>query len=277
LDPDDFRVLTAIEIGMKNHEIVPSEIIESIAGIKSGCYKHLQKLNKYKLVWHDSNFFDGYKLNYTGYDFLAIQVFLKRRLIIGLGNIIGIGKESDIFEAINEKGNILVLKLHRLGRTSFRKIKEKRDYLKHRQTKNWLYFSRLSALTEFSYMQILFKEKFIVPKPIDHNRHAVLMTFIPGFMLNNVKKINNPEYIFNQCLNTIIRLAKYGLIHCDFNEFNLLVNTKGKITLIDFPQMISIENNNAVKMFQQDVNCIINFFQKRYSYYPQNIQNNKNI
>ena len=33
---DDFRVLTAIEMGMRNHEIVPLELIVSIAGLKHG-------------------------------------------------------------------------------------------------------------------------------------------------------------------------------------------------------------------------------------------------
>ena len=33
---------------------------------------------------------------------------------------IGVGKESDIFEVTNEEGEVMALKLHRLGRTSFR-------------------------------------------------------------------------------------------------------------------------------------------------------------
>ena len=36
LTQDDFRVLTAIEMGMRNHEIVPVELIESIAKLKRG-------------------------------------------------------------------------------------------------------------------------------------------------------------------------------------------------------------------------------------------------
>lgn len=34
---------------------------------------------------------------------------------------IGVGKESDIFEVTNEEGEVMALKLHRLGRTSFRR------------------------------------------------------------------------------------------------------------------------------------------------------------
>ena len=33
------------------------------------------------------------------------------------------------------------------------------------------------------------------------------------------------------------RLALHGLVHCDFNEFNLMVDQSGQVTLIDFPQV----------------------------------------
>jgi len=36
-------------------------------------------------------------------------------------------------------------------------------------------------------------------------------------------------------MNLIIRLAENGLIHGDFNEFNLMINDEEIITLIDFP------------------------------------------
>ena len=43
---------------------------------------------------------------------------------------------------------MLALKLHRLGRTSFRAVKSKRDYLRDRSSASfsWLYLSRLAAL-----------------------------------------------------------------------------------------------------------------------------------
>lgn len=49
------------------------------------------------------------------------------------------------------------LKLHRLGRTSFRNLKNKRDYHKHRKNMSWLYLSRLSAMKEFAYMKVIDK------------------------------------------------------------------------------------------------------------------------
>ena len=35
-------------------------------------------------------------------------------------------------QVMNDEGEVLALKLHRLGRTSFRAVKSKRDYLQHR-------------------------------------------------------------------------------------------------------------------------------------------------
>ena len=40
MSAEEFRVLTAVEMGMKNHEIVPTPLIESVSGLKrGGAYK----------------------------------------------------------------------------------------------------------------------------------------------------------------------------------------------------------------------------------------------
>ena len=71
----------------------------------------------------------------------------------------------------------------RLGRTSFRKLKEKRDYHKHRQRASWLYLSRLSATKEFAYMKALHDRGFPVPRPVDYSRHCVIMELVNGYPL----------------------------------------------------------------------------------------------
>lgn len=37
-------------------------------------------------------------------------------------------------QVLNADGEVLAMKLHRLGRTSFRAVKKKRDYLQHRNS-----------------------------------------------------------------------------------------------------------------------------------------------
>ena len=44
IEKDTFRTLVAVEMGMKNHEIVPVQLINAIAGLKKGGgYKHIRE------------------------------------------------------------------------------------------------------------------------------------------------------------------------------------------------------------------------------------------
>ncbi|CAM9385863.1 unnamed protein product [Hapterophycus canaliculatus] len=174
LSKHDIRVLTAVEMGMKNHDLVPVELITSIAKLRhGGTHKILSTLLTFKLIAHDRSAYDGYRLTYSGYDILALNVLLARGHICAVGSKIGMGKEADIYMAQTPDGDQVVLKLHRLGRTSFKAVKNKRDYLKSRTSVSWLYMSRLSALKEFAFMTALFQHGFPTPTPLDHNRCAV--------------------------------------------------------------------------------------------------------
>lgn len=134
LTPEDFRVLTAIEMGMKNHELVPGPMAASIANLQhGGVHKLLRELCKHKLLSYErGKRYDGYRLTNAGYDYLALHSLTKRNVVASFGNQIGVGKESNIYIIADPEGNEICLKLHRLGRVCFRKVTEKRDYHKHR-------------------------------------------------------------------------------------------------------------------------------------------------
>jgi RIO-like serine/threonine protein kinase len=81
------------------HEIVPVSLIDSISGLKHGvAHRCLKTLLKNKLVHHDASRYDGYRLTYMGYDYLALRTLAARGHIASVGRQIGVGKESDIFE-----------------------------------------------------------------------------------------------------------------------------------------------------------------------------------
>ncbi|XP_073200676.1 serine/threonine-protein kinase RIO2 isoform X2 [Lepidochelys kempii] len=247
LSRDHFRVLTAVEMGMKNHEIVPASLIASIASLKhGGCNKILRELVKHKLLAYErTKTVQGYRLTNGGYDYLALKTLSSRQVVNSVGNQMGVGKESDIYIVANEEEQQLALKLHRLGRTSFRNLKNKRDYHKHRHKMSWLYLSRLAAMKEFAYMKALHDRKFPVPKPFDYNRHAVVMELISGYPLCQVHQIEDPASVYSELMELIVKLANHGLIHGDFNEFNLLLDSEDQVTMIDFPQMVSTSHPNA--------------------------------
>lgn len=267
LSKEDFRVLTALEMGMKNHEIVPSNLVASIANLRhGGCHKVLKELVRNKLIAWEHGKVSGYRLTYPGYDYLALKALAARDAVASVGNQIGVGKESDIYIVANDNDEQLALKLHRLGRTSFRKLKEKRDYLGKRKSASWLYLSRLAAMKEFAFMKALYDHGFPVPTPIDFSRHCVVMELMNAYPLNQVHTLDDPASVYDDLMNLIVRLANHGLIHGDFNEFNLMLDDQDQITLIDFPQMVSTSHENAEWYFNRDVQCVVDFFNRRFNY-----------
>ena len=304
LSKDDFRTLTAVEMGQKNvrflsmhisryhnkcrhahsphpplppypphivqHEIVPAQLVDTIAGLKhGGTFKCLRNLCRHKLVHHDAQKYDGYRLTTLGYDFLAIRTLVARGAIAGVGRQIGVGKESDVFEVSDDDGNIMALKLHRLGRTSFRAVKSKRDYMKRGNHFSWLYLSRLAALKEFAFMQALGQAGLPVPRAIECNRHAVLMSLVHAHPMVQVRELLNPRRVYEECMGVVVRLAQLGLVHCDLNEFNLLISDEEELTLIDFPQMVSMSHPNARELFERDVEGVVRFFERKLGYLPE--------
>ncbi|GAA6049375.1 hypothetical protein JCM3770_007314 [Rhodotorula araucariae] len=225
ISADAFRVLSAVEQGSKNHEIVPSSLIAQISGARSGgVNKALGELAKKKLVAKVQNAkYEGYRLTYGGYDFLACRTFAKRDTIYSVGNQIGTGKESDIYVVADDDGQQMVMKIHRLGRVSFRAIKSKRDYLRKGQSASWMYMSRLAAIKEFAFMKVLHEHGFPVPQPIDQSRHCLIMELIDAFPLRQISAVPSPGGLYSLLMDMIVRLARSGLIHGDFNEFNLLI------------------------------------------------------
>jgi RIO kinase 2 len=271
LTKDEYRVLTAVEMGMRNHELVPLELITSIAKLRhGGSSKIISNLLRYKLVAHEANNYNGYRLSYLGYDILALKALANRGKVVSVGKQIGVGKESDIFEAMDENGEEVVVKIHRLGRTSFRAVRRHRDYMNNKSKASWLYMSRLAAIKEFAFMQVLYANGFPTPVPMDQNRHVVVMNRIHGFPLAQIKagKMEGAEAVFNKCTAILKRLGQFGLVHCDFNEFNLMTDESGNVTLIDFPQMVSVSHPNAEELFSRDMNCLIKFFAMKMHYVP---------
>lgn len=262
IEEDEWRLLTSIEMGMRNHELVGTELIQSISGIKGTAYHHLSNLCHNRLISHEGKPYDGYTLTKNGYDFLALHTLVKRGTISHIAGILGQGKEADVYTAFSDDETPLVIKFHRIGRVSFRKAKDTRDYLSKKHSSSWLYLSRLSAQREFQNMSAL--QDFPVPRAIDWNRHAVVMSLIPGTLLNNVNQLDDPSHVFDNCVDLAVRLLKIGVVHADFSQFNIIIGDDGKITLIDFPQCLKYTNPEAEEKFNHDLSELRRFFDLRF-------------
>lgn len=124
--------------------------------------------------------------------------------------------------------------------------------------------SRIASLKEYAFMSALHKRDFPTPTPYDGNRHAICMSLVKAYPMVNIKGLSNPEQVYHNLINQIISFAEHGLVHGDFNEFNLMIAEDESITVIDFPQMTSTTHINAQYYFERDVKCIQSFFTKRF-------------
>jgi RIO kinase 2 len=136
-----------------------------------------------------------------------------------------------------------------------------------------MYLSRLAAQKEWEVMRVLHREGFRVPEPIAWSRHTVVMEFVDAFPLRMVESVPEPGKLYAELIDMIIALAKRGLIHGDFNEFNILIKEEekaGKVkavpVLIDFPQIVSTNHANAQTYFDRDIACVKRYFERRFKY-----------
>jgi len=115
-------------------------------------------------------------------------------------------------------------------------------------------------------MKALETRGFPVPKPIDFNRHCIIMRLVEGTPLCQMYKLEDPAALYDEMMTLLVNLGNHGVIHGDFNEFNIILNEESKPIIIDFPQMVSTSHANAKVYFDRDVQCVKDFFRRRFNY-----------
>lgn len=265
LEIEDFRILNIIEAAMSKREFVPTEQIQKYAKLPMDRVQFtLGKLNKLGLIYRTKGAYIGHKLNYAGYDSLAINTLVKAGVIESFGQILGVGKEADVYDALSPDGKRIAVKFHRLGRISFRQTRRKRGYAREHST--WLFQSHLAAEREFQAMQLVYKNGVSVPKPISHNRHVIAMGMIEGAELSKYSEIEEPEKILKEILRNVRKAyLKAHVIHADLSEYNIILQPDRHILIIDWPQYVMADHTNAEELLERDLKNMIAFFSRRFS------------
>ncbi|GAB6945995.1 hypothetical protein JCM16161A_01250 [Vulcanisaeta sp. JCM 16161] len=268
LDSFDLRILRVIEIGHRKFEYVPLEVIvdwskrsEELVG------KSLRKLNALGMVIRYRGNYTGYRLTFMGYDALALHTLAKRGIIERVSPTpIGVGKESDVYAGDAVGDGKVVLKFHRLGRTSFRQIRRFRAWIGNRRHITWLYESRLSAHAEYKALVLAYNAGINVPRPITVNRHTVVMAYINGAQLSEVGDVDSPEDLYWGIIESVKKLfADVGIVHGDLSEFNIMIDLdSGESFIIDWPQWVPRNAPGALDMLRRDIMNVTRYFMKRF-------------
>ncbi len=267
LEPEDLRVLSAIELAMSRHRYVPEKTIPNLIGLPERELKYrLPRLNRFKLIRRWKGLYTGYVLNTAGYDCLAINALVKANIIEAFGKPLGVGKEADVYDALTPQGKRIAVKFNRLGRISFRQTRRSRQYVSERRHISWLYQSRLAAEKEYEALKLVHSHRVAVPQPIAQNRHTVVMGMIEGSELVRYKEIPKPEKVLDEILLNVRKCyLEAGVIHADLSEFNIILEPNWHILIIDWPQYVKRDHSNAELLLKRDVQNVTRFFKRKFN------------
>ena len=265
LESEDFRILNIIEAGMSKHEFVPIEQIQRYAKIPMDRINYtLGKLNKLGLTYRTKETYNGHTLNYAGYDCLAINALVKAGAIVSFGQSLGVGKEADVYDALNSDCKRIAVKFHRLGRISFRQTRRKRGYTREHST--WLFQSHLAAEREFQAMKLVYENGVSVPEPISQNRHVIAMGMIEGAQLSKYRDIGKPEKVLKEIFQNLRKAyLKAHLIHADISEYNIILKPDGTLLIIDWPQAVKTDHENAAELLERDIKNVLTYFSRKFN------------
>lgn len=266
LEPEDLRVLLAIELAMGRYQYVPEKAIPKLARLswREVSYR-LSRVENFGLIRRWAGPYIGYVLNTAGYDCLAINALVKAGILKAFGKPLGVGKEADVYDALTPKGRRVAVKFHRLGRISFRQTRRVRGYAAERPRVSWLYQSRLAAEKEFEALKLVYPYGISVPEPINQNRHAVVMGMIEGAELFHCVEIPNPDKVLEEILfNARKSYLEAEVIHADLSEFNVILKPDWHILIIDWPQFVKRDHPNAEHLLRRDIENVTQFFRRKF-------------
>ena len=266
LEPEDFYLLSGVEQGMRFSEWVNRGKLPELSNLTSEEVEYrLDRCATRELIDRKTIQYEGYTLTAEGYDALTLRAFSERDTIEGVGAPLGVGKESDVLEVQSYKP--LALKFHREGYTEFREVTRERDYTADNQHVSWLYTARKAAEREYDALESLFPD-VSVPRPVDQNRHAIVMGKFDGVELDRTKLADDQAVgVLDLILQEVAAAYAAGYVHADMSEYNVAVSESG-VTIFDWPQSVPTDHENARELLDRDVENLISYFRRKHPSIP---------
>ncbi len=245
---------------LKNRQFLNLTTLSQYANLSQGLIEHhLERLVKFGLI-SKSNI--GYTLLVTGLYIYFLKILSNKNIITALGPQIGIGKEAEVYLAHDLLNQDRILKMFRLGRSSFKQIKRTRDV--SAGINSWLLLNIETAKKEYDILTYLRGSSSSFPTPLYRSFHCIVMEAIYGDRLSDIEILNDPELVLEKIINNISIAYCKGYINGDLNEYNILVN-EDNIFILDWPQAVRVDTVNADIVLTRDVKNILKFFSKKFN------------
>lgn len=187
----------------------------------------------------------------TGVDLIAAKLY-RPRMLRHLRN-----------DAMYKEGRLVLDgdgKELRGGREA-RALMKKTRFGKHLGFMNWI-------MHEFAVQRELYADGLDVPLPIAQRGNTILMAYLgdewgPAPTLSEIKiEPLEAQPLFRRVMDNVSLMLAHHYVHADLSAYNILY-WEGRITIIDFPQMVDArKNQNVLALLERDVRKVCEYFNR---------------
>ena len=262
LEPADFYLLSGLEHGMRFSEWVRRDRLPDFTSLdRDEVDYRLDRCLDRELIERKTIQYTGFRLRFEGFDALALRTFTERDTFTEFGAPLGVGKESDVYEVRSYKP--LALKYHREGYTNFREVNREREYTADHAHVSWFYTARKAAEKEYDVLSTLYPD-VSVPRPVDQNRHAIVMEKLEGVELSRARlEASQVVGVLDLILSEVAAAYEADYVHADMSEYNVVVAESG-VTLFDWPQAVPTDHENATELLERDVRNVAGYLKRKH-------------
>jgi RIO kinase 1 len=200
--------------------------------------------------------------------FAAIYKLVQDGYVGAFGGPISTGKEANVYEALDDDGGDVAVKIYRINASNFQQM---REYLEGDPRFEGIRGDKKAVVLswtqkEYSNLRRAAEAGVRVPEPIAVQRNVLVMELIgqEGDAAPTLADVDveNPETAFEVVREYMRRLYDAGLVHGDLSEYNLVVYD-GELVVIDVGQAVTIHHNNHDEFLQRDCRNVANFFERQ--------------
>lgn len=146
-----------------------------------------------------------------------------------------------------------------IGRREKLAIRKKTEFGKEVDIQWWIGNEYMTQTT-------LYEAGADVPQPIAHQGNTILMSFVGDAdgaapTLSEIQLPTDEAHeLFDRTIKNIDLMLQHNFVHGDLSAYNILY-WEGKITLIDFPQVVDVRSNPyAFELLSRDITRVCNYY-----------------
>ncbi|MBI5377113.1 MAG: serine protein kinase RIO [Thaumarchaeota archaeon] len=198
---------------------------------------------------------------------MTLSKLINSGIISYVNGVIGSGKESKMYWAVDPDGKDIALKIYLVTASNFKKrnpylVDDHRFSHIKKGTRNMV---ELWAQKEFRNLNHCVKSGIPSIKPIHLLKNVLILEFVGknGVPAKTLVETEVDENDYKDAISIISQLYKKAkLVHGDFSEYNIF-KTENGLVLFDLGSAVDIRHRNAKEFLERDIKNISRFFVKR--------------